>query len=123
MMEGEGLEAAIGGGGSGGEGEMMKEDKSIISRGKRFLGKRFPKKGTMGIERIRDLPPDLTPVIAVVNSKSGGRQGKILMQKLRKVLSRAQVIDIRKVDIKEALQLYTHLRNNVTLMVRGMKVL
>lgn len=88
-----------------------------LGRGSRLLfGKAFPRKG-MGIHRIRDLPRELTPVVAVVNSKSGGRQGKILMQKLRRVLSRAQVIDIRRVDIQDALTLYSGLRNNVTLMV------
>lgn len=37
------------------------------------------------------LPPGTTPLVAVVNSKSGGRQGKSLLKRLRSALSRAQV--------------------------------
>lgn len=37
------------------------------------------------------LPPGKTPLVAVVNSKSGGRQGKSLLKRLRNALSRAQV--------------------------------
>ena len=40
---------------------------------------------------IQPLPSNKTPLVALVNSKSGGRQGKNLFKKLRSALSKAQV--------------------------------
>ncbi|EWM25229.1 diacylglycerol kinase [Nannochloropsis gaditana] len=77
------------------------------------------RKRPIGINRIKTLPPSVTPLIAIVNSKSGGRQGKNLFKRLRAALSRAQVFDIQKVDLKEALSLYCHLPNSCTLLVCG----
>jgi hypothetical protein len=39
----------------------------------------------------QELPPEVTPLVAVVNSKSGGRQGKNLLKLLRGVFNPAQV--------------------------------
>lgn len=87
----------------------------LFRRGLSRRGKKRP----VGINRIQSLPTSTTPLIALVNSKSGGRQGKNLLKRLRAALSRAQVFDIQKVDLKEALSLYCHLPNSCTLLVCG----
>jgi hypothetical protein len=40
---------------------------------------------------MQPLPPEVTPLLAIVNSRSGGRQGKGLFKKLKTALCRGQV--------------------------------
>ncbi len=62
---------------------------------------------------------DVTPMLAFVNCKSGGRQGRSVLEPLRKALGPLQVCDVTDDNCTELLSIFTNCSDRLKVLCCG----
>ena len=99
-------------------GKLSQLFQRAADKGKRAIGLRR-RLGNIALNSTEIIRSGLTPVIVFVNSKSGGRDGSILLESLKRLVNDVQVCDVLSSRPREYLSLFADCRKNLRIVCCG----